>query len=290
MTRDEFIIHVYCALADRIGTTRVRRAGFLPKLSDAEALTLVVVGEFLGMHQDTAIWRYFKTHYAAWFPKLGSRSSFVRQCANLLPMQQRLLSQLFESSRADLLHMQDGVPIPVMRYVRASRDRCFKGEAAFGYCACKKEKYYGFLGHVTIDSEGKLSGFLLTPANGSEREALRDAAPGILGVMLGDKGYIGAPLKEELSQQGLNLQTPLRDNMHDDRSPAVVKWIVSTRRLIETVIGQLTERFRINAIRVKDFWHLQGRIARKLLAHVIATQLAKFLGIRPTQLDAIVIS
>jgi Transposase DDE domain len=288
MTQDEFIIHVYCMIADQIGTRRIRRAGFPPRLSDAEALTLVVVGEFLGMHEDKAIWRYFKTHYPEWFPGLGSRSAFVRQCANLLGLKQWLLSRFFDISRCAVLHMQDGVPIPVMRYARARRDRCFKGEAAFGYCASKDEKYYGFLGHVTIDGEGNLSGFILTPANGSEREALLQVAPGLTGTMLGDKGYIGAPLKEELAEGGLDLQTPLRRNMHDERSPAFVKWIVSTRRLVETVIGQLTERFQINAIRVKDSWHLKARIARKLLAHALTTHLAKSLGIRPTQLDALI--
>jgi len=42
------------------------------------------------------------------------------------------------------------------------------------------------------------------------------------------------------------------------------------------------------AIRVKDFRHLQGRIARKLLAHAIATQLTKLLDIKPIQLDLLV--
>lgn len=290
MTQEDFIVYVYCAIEDQIAGMRLRRAGFPPRLSDAEALTLVVVGEFFGMHEDKTIWRYFKTHYAEWFPKLGSRSAFVRQCANLLPLKQWLLSKLFAISRLSALHMQDGVPIPVIRYARARRDRCFKGEAAFGYCASKDEHYYGFLGHVTIDGEGKLSGFILTPANGSERNALRDTAVGMTGMMLGDKGYIGEPLKKELLEGGLDLQTPLRSNMHDERPSTFVKWIVSARRLIETVIGQLTERFGINAIRVKDFRHLQARIARKLLAHVLATNLAKSIGIRPTQLDTLVVS
>ena len=290
MTQDDFIIHVYCWIADAIGSIRLRRAGFAPQLSDAEALTLAVVGEFFGMHEDKAIWYYFKTHYAEWFPGLGSRTTFVRQCANLLGLKHHLLSKLFAASRTDTLHMQDGVPIPIVRYARAGRDRCFKGRAGYGYCASKDEKYYGFLGHVTIDSTGKVSGFVLTPANGSEREALLDISPEFVGTVLADKGYIGEDFKEKLATQGIDLQTPLRKNMHDERDPKFVKWIISTRRLVETVIGQLTERFCINAIRVKDFWHLQVRIARKLLALALATRIAASLGVRPTQLDAIIAS
>ena len=74
MTQDEFIIHVYCMIEDEVHFLRVRRSGFSPKLSDAEALTLAVVGEFLGMHEDKAIWRYFKTHYRDW---VAGRRSYV---------------------------------------------------------------------------------------------------------------------------------------------------------------------------------------------------------------------
>ena len=239
------------------------------------------------MHTDKAIWLYFKNHYQHWFPGLRDRTGFVRQCAALLPVKQTLLGAFFAASRADILHMQDGVPIPVVHYARSRRDRCFKGEASYGYCASKDTHYYGFLGHVQIDTEGNLSGFMLTPANGSEREALQAMTDGITGVMLGDKGFIGKPLKAALAQQNIDLQTALRDNMDDPRNPEFVRWIISTRRLVETVIGQLTERLKLNAIRVKDFWHLQARIARKLLALAIATRIAKSLGLRPTNLDAI---
>jgi hypothetical protein len=40
-----------------------------------------------------------------------------------------------------------------------------------------------------------------------------------------------------------NLQTPLQKNMKDARDKAFVKQLISARRLVETVIGQLSERF-----------------------------------------------
>ncbi|MCK4983476.1 MAG: hypothetical protein KAS17_11165 [Victivallaceae bacterium] len=36
---------------------------------------------------------------------------------------------------------------------------------------------------------------------------------------------------------------------------------------METVIGQLNERFNIEKVRARDMWHLTVRIGRKLLAH-----------------------
>ena len=43
-----------------------------------------------------------------------------------------------------------------------------------------------------------------------------------------------------------------------------VKLLVKTRRLIETVIGQLDKRFARQTIRARDVWHLTNRISRKL--------------------------
>ena len=289
MTLEHFIIAVYCWIEenwDCIGEAPLRSAGFPPSLRDTEALTIAVVGECLGLTADKHIWLHFKRHYQEWFPGLRSRPAFVKQCAGLLTVKQRLLERLFADTRASPLHMIDGVPLPVTHLARSSRDRCFKGEAAYGYCASKDEHYYGFLGHVLINDEGRLAGFLLTPANGSEREALRELAYGITGMVLGDKGFISEPLRLDLAAQGVELQTKLRDNMQDTRNPHFVDWIVSTRRLVETVIGQLTGRFKINAIRVKDFWHFQARVARKLLAHALATLIAKQLGRVPTQIEA----
>jgi Transposase DDE domain len=288
MTRDDFIICMYLKIAEYDDGIKLRKAGFPPRLSDAEALTISVVGEFLGIHTDKGIWRYFKTHYEDWFPQLRDRTCFVRQCANLLPYKQKLLKHLFADAQGDMLHMQDGVPIPVMLVARSGRDKCFAGEASWGYCASKDMKYYGFMGHVQIDSRGRLSGFMLTPANGSEREAMEQMCDHISGIMLADKGYISESMKQQLAKGGVELHTPLRNNMTDTRNPDFVKWVISTRRLVETVIGQLTERFSLNKIKVKDLWHLNARIARKLLAHVIATQLPHTFGYNPTQLDLII--
>jgi hypothetical protein len=292
MTLEHFIIAVYCWIEENwnacIGDSRLRKAGFPPSLRDAEALTIAVVGECLGLTADKHIWLHFKRHYQEWFPGLRSRPAFVKQCANLSGMKQRLLARLFADASGSPLHMIDGVPMPVTHFARARRDRCFKGEAAYGYCASKKEHYYGFLGHVLINDEGRLAGFMLTPANGPEREALRELAPGITGMVLGDKGFISEPLRQELAGLGVELQTRMRDNMPDARNPEFLRWIVSTRRLVETVIGQLTERFKINAIRVKDYWHFQARVARKLLAHALATLIAKNLGGIPTQIEALI--
>jgi hypothetical protein len=61
----------------------LRQRGFSPKLSDSEVLTMEIVGEFLGIDMEKHIWQYFRRQWSPWFPQLGSRSTFVRQAANL---------------------------------------------------------------------------------------------------------------------------------------------------------------------------------------------------------------
>ncbi|MGA8165381.1 MAG: transposase, partial [Waddliaceae bacterium] len=61
----------------------------------------------------------------------------------------------------------------------------------------------------------------------------------------GDKGFIRPILKQELTEHGTYLETPLRDNMSDERPKSFIKWLTSTRRLIETVGELCNKAFRI---------------------------------------------
>jgi hypothetical protein len=288
MPVEDFIIYVYCCVEDICRTIikqPLRTRGFKPKLSDAEVITLEIVGEFMGKDQDKSIWRYFRNHWHDWFPNLGSRANFAKQSANLWDLKRRIQEHIVwqTGAMADSVHLVDGFPMPVCNYTRASRSRCFKGEAEFSYCAAKKEKYYGFEGHLVVSSEGIICGYALAAANVDERDVLPEMVTGLRGLLIGDKGYIRPSLKQELKQQGLDLQTPLRKNMQDSRPKAVVNQLMSSRRLVETVIGQLAERFHIEKVRARDTWHLTNRFIRKLLAHTMGCFLAKQMG-KPTLL------
>ena len=288
MSVEDFIIYVYCCVEDTcltIVNQPLRSRGFMPKLSDAEVITMEIVGEFMGKDHDKGIWRYFHNHWHGWFPNLGSRANFAKQSANLWALKRRIQDHIAWQIGAmeDSIHLVDGFPMPVCKYARASGSRCFKGEAGFSYCAAKDEKYYGFEGHVLVSFEGIICGYALTAANVDERDVLPEMAAGLHGLLIGDKGYIRPGLKQELGQQGIDLQTPLRKNMPDLRPKAFVSQLMSSRRLVETVIGQLTERFHIEKVRARDTWHLANRFIRKLLAHTMGCFLGKLMG-NPTLL------
>ncbi|MDM8561495.1 transposase [Candidatus Parabeggiatoa sp. HSG14] len=58
----------------------------------------------------------------------------------------------------------------------------------------------------------------------------------IQGLLIGDKGYTGQQLKEELQQvENIQLETSKRCNMKDEPPKKFVKCLMSKRRLVETV-------------------------------------------------------
>lgn len=276
MPLEEFIIRVYClvdeSLQEVLGGRRLRTRGYAPALGDAEVLTMEFVGAYLGLNEDKAVWAYFRRHWRAWFPRLGSRSAFVRQAANLWWVKARLHAHW----RAQLgveetpVHVVDGFPLPVCHFRRAHFSRCFKGEATYGYCAAKKMHYYGFKGVLLIDDRGAIAGLVLVPAHTDERDAVEELVPERLaGLLVGDKGYLRPALKARMAAQGVDLQTPVRANMKERRSPVYLRRLRRQRRRIETVVNQLSGRFQIEATRARDLWHLTARLYRKLAAHTL---------------------
>ena len=134
--------------------------------------------------------------------------------------------------------------------------------------------------------DGTVTGIALTAANADEREAAMDFCGDIGGTLLGDKGYIGA--KERFAQYGIALETPVKSNMRETRHTHVLAAMKRVRRKVETVIGQLAERFSIEKVRARDMWHLTSRIYRKVLSHTMGVFLARRAGLAPLNLAGLV--
>lgn len=291
---EEFIIAVYLCIEERLSPLMQdyppRSRGFAPGLSDAEILTLEIVGEFLGHHTDIGIWRYTKRHWLDWFPHLPHRSTFVRQASNLWAYKQLLHQQLLVDLKAadSSLYRVDGFPIPVCGFKRAPQCQVFKGIASYGHSATKLGTFYGFRGHLLINASGVIMGMGLAAANVDERDLVPELVVGLEGLLLGDKGYIRPALTMELAQQGLHLVTPLRSNMKQQLTSQYRKAISRCRQLVETVIAHLCHWFEIETVQSRDCLHLTSRLARKLLAHTVMVFLNLSYQRSPLQFDGII--
>ena len=291
MPIEEFIINIYLMVEQyykKVVSYPLRQHGYAPKLSDPEVICMEIVGEFWGMDNDKHIWEYFKSHWLSWFPSIGSYPNFAKQCANLWHIKQRIGEKLVEDEGKDNIHFIDGFPLPVCQYARANRHQTFKAEAQFGYCASKKEHYYGFAGHLLINMAGMIKGFTFAPANIDERDVAPDITGDIQGLLGADKGYIRPELSHYFDGCGIDLQTPVRRNMADNRPKSAVKRLMKSRRTIETVISQLSERFNIQKIRARDLWHVSHRFIRKILAHNVCFVLNRKLGNPPLQFELLI--
>ncbi|MFN7095231.1 MAG: transposase [Burkholderiales bacterium] len=68
--------------------------------------------------------------------------------------------------------MTDGFPLPICHYARSSHSTLFKDKVAFGYCAAKKEKYYGFKVLLVTTETGIPVDYIVETANVDERDLL----------------------------------------------------------------------------------------------------------------------
>ncbi len=268
---------------------KFRTRGFAPKLTDAEVITIEICGEFFKLHEDTEIYKYFKQHYLHFFPNLPDRTTFVRQSANL--WQAKLIIQIMitclSEQSSDAVQSIDTLPLPVCTYTRGGfRDKRFPTEAEFGHCAAKKMDYYGFKLGLRIARTGMITHFPLLSARAHDLQHLGVLIEGFSGTVPADKGFIDAyQQKLWLEIQQTQVVTPSRQNM--ESSSEEIKLVRKTkywRKLIETVGSQLTERFQITKIKVKDLWHYQNRIFRKILSHTVGVFLNMQNGNKPLQL------
>ena len=68
MTPQELLLVTFCTIDDELKAlppTPLRARGPRPALADSEVITIEVVAELLGRHDDAAIYRHFRRYHAA---------------------------------------------------------------------------------------------------------------------------------------------------------------------------------------------------------------------------------
>lgn len=292
MSLTDFIISVFCLTDDLLTQMKqdgliLRRRGPKPTLSDSVVLTCEFVGEFLGYDTDSGIFRYFRRHHAALFPKLGQvhRTTFTRQAAKLWAVKKSLHRRLIRQIRRDEhFWILDSFPMPVCRFARAYRCQILAEEATFGYDEMVKQTFYGLRAHLRVAWPGVIVASELASANVHDTRVALEITDGAEGFGLGDRNYWSPRLFEELRQQRKLLIAPGKKGA----SPHWSLVLTQKRRRIETVIGQLVERFHAKRVWARDRWHLCSRWLRKLCSHTIAVLLCQQQGLSPLRFSELV--
>ena len=113
----------------------------------------------------------------------------------------------------------------------------------------------------------------------SDTEAAEELLQGVQGWALDDRNYWKPDWQLALKEQGLALMAPYKSAKRQKFRYS--HWLVEKRYRIETVFGQLVDRFHAKKVWARDAWHLISRWWRKLLSHLVAVLFCQQLGLSP---------
>ena len=243
------------------------------KLSDSEIISISIVGEAITIDSEKAWFFFVKKNFKDLFPNIGDRTRFNRTKRNLF-MVIKEIQKYFSNLPMflnDDIRIIDSMPIPVCKFARSYFSKSFNDISSYGYCASKKETYFGLKLHALITTSGFITDFFLTSANVDDRVAVYELIEEKqLIKIIADKGYVDETLKEQLKKEKDILLISLkRKNSKNPLEKQLRNTLSKTRRRVETSFSQLAEQFNINKVLAKSKWGLMLRITLKILAHNI---------------------
>lgn len=204
----------------------------------AEILRVAVVAaKYFQNHHERALYLVCQLGYV----RRLSISRFNRRLHALRDWLYGLVHILGEVFAHGEVFLIDSMPLPVCKRARARRCRKGRGKAFCGYCAAKREKFFGWRLHLICTAAGIPVAFDLLPASAHDLTPLHELAFALPSgaSLFGDKGYVShADALALLQETGVRLVTPQRSNLMpnswaDDYDLALY------RKRIETVYSPL---------------------------------------------------
>jgi hypothetical protein len=253
-------------------------------LSDSEIIAISIMGEIMSNDSEKAWHAYVGRNFRDLFPRMCDRTRFnrTRRCLMKVIELIRLNLNLYYDYYEDDLRIIDSFPVKACEFGRARFHKSFKGfGATYGVCPSKKLTYYGYKTHALCTANGFISDIIFTSASTDDREAVFELVETYNGhmTMIGDKGYISAPLASDLdSEKGIGLIYMKKKNAKQQPPADIRRAIFKTRRRIETSFSQLADQFKAETARAKTLWGLQARLQTKILAYNLCFILNQMLG------------
>jgi hypothetical protein len=287
MPVETFLTALYTYVDDWYQTAGRRllagKVGKKPEFADSEVLTLMLAQHWCGFRHESAWLRHVRQNYHPLFPRLLSQSEFNRRARNLCWLLNRLrlwVVQQLEAFTA-AYRLTDGTPIHVRHWRRYGLGHLQLREAALGYCASKRETFYGYRLVVLTTLDGIITDWALVsagvPPGRDEREAVLDLLTEYRNLtVLGDKGFLDRFRQSLLTElSGNRLFTPKRKNQKEQNAPEWDAAMNRARRMIETTFGQAKEFFGLEQPRARSWWGVLSRIIAKLTGLTIAASINK---------------
>jgi transposase len=245
----------------RSGTRQRRRA---TRLHPAEILTILILFQQSGYRTFKGFYtQHVQVHLRQEFPRLLSYSRFVALMPRyLVPLAVYLHLQRGQCTGISFI---DSTSLAVCHSARIQQHHVFRVDARRGKTSVGW--FYGFKLHLVVNDRGELLAFCLTPGNTDDRRPVSRLVHRLFGRLFGDKGYISAPLAEQLFlDQGLRLITKLRKNMRQQLLEFSDRLLLRKRALIETIFDQLKN--------ISQIEHSRHRSPINFCVHLLAGLIA----------------
>lgn len=283
---DDLCTWMYVLISDLFAplAAHVARPGPAPACTDAELITMAIVGECYGWDQETVLLSRWREHRDL-FPQQPERSRFNRRrrdLAAVINLLRQAVVQTFDFAQ-DTQCIIDSLPVPVVQfyYVPQASVEWKVAGATFGHCCSKKQAIFGYKLHLLLTQSGVIRDFELAPANLPDLTVGNELLVEHTDLqVLGDKGYISQSVAADLrAQSNIQLLTVPRSNQRARPSATFCHLHAHLRQLIETVNSQLALQFHVEINHAHSFWGLRARLYTKLTAHTLCAWLNRLLGI-----------
>jgi hypothetical protein len=191
----------------------------------------------------------------------------LHRLADWLGLALEALGALFATGEAFLI---DSMPVPVCRRARARRSAKLSGKAFCGYCAAKREKFFGWRLHLVCTTDGVPVAFDLLPGGLHDLTPIHELTYGLPegAAVYGDKAYNAGEDEASIADEtGVRLvpirKAHMRPNIWADK-PALRAW----RKRIEALYSQL-EAMGVQRLRARTNPGLLPKLHASLLTAVI---------------------
>jgi len=250
---------------------RQRRNIDLQKQQDVVIIAVCILGKMLGFTSERSWHSFVKANlfHGKPFPE---RSRYHRCCRQLTQVIKRIRNELVQKSPEDTNYsIIDSVPLPLCRNARIPRVRKMKDIADRGYCASKKEYYYGLKGSFQVTAEGFVTNYVISKASTHDVKVTEELIePYPHSYILADKGYVSLPLRDQLKENlGVHLLAQPKSNSKRPFSKSLSKLVSSKRKQIETLFSGLIDVFHLTRIRAMSSIGFELALECILLAHTL---------------------
>lgn len=199
------ILKIVTNLYDKVVNEKIknRKNKDKSKMTDSEIISIYLLIECKGKSINSG-YSTLKSD----FPNLVNyveRSRFNRLINSLMTVIRAIRQELNKDNNSKY-KIIDSFPLVNNKFGRAYFGKRLRDISSYGYCASKKEKYYGMKVHVITDLQGEPIDYVLTKANVDDRDVVFELSTLVdIDILFGDKGYIGNISEELKKEKDINL-------------------------------------------------------------------------------------